>query len=67
MPRGRPRSAPKTKGFADMTEVELQALEGERRRAVELERAALVAEAQDAANIARELREVAAREAERLS
>lgn len=66
--RGRPRKTePGAKSFADLTEAELQALEGEARRRVELERAQLVADAQDAANIARELRETAAREAERLA
>lgn len=51
-PRSTRRAAPKAKGFADMTEAELQALDGERRRAIELERAQLVQDAQAAADAA---------------
>lgn len=63
MPRPRrPRAAAKPKGFADMTEAELQALDGERRRAVELERAQLVADAQRDADAAAQVRAAAERD-----
>ena len=50
MARPRRRTAPQDKSFADLTEAELLALDGERRRRVEDERAQLVADAQRAAD-----------------